>query len=47
MGRVVAILSGLLTRQAPAVLAVYRAWGYRLVGRVVIGEWTTLTLRRS
>lgn len=43
----VAILSGLLTRQAPAVLAVYRAWGYRLVGRVVIGEWSTLTLRRS
>jgi ribosomal protein L11 methyltransferase len=41
----VAILSGILARQAPAVLAVYRAWGYvRLPGPA--GEWTTLTLRR-
>lgn len=43
----VAILSGLLTRQAPSVLAVYRGWGYRPIDRVVIGEWTTLALRRG
>ncbi|MER2507917.1 50S ribosomal protein L11 methyltransferase [Amaricoccus sp.] len=43
----VAILSGLLTRQAPAVLAVYRGWGYARIDRVPIGEWTTLVLRRN
>lgn len=43
----VAILAGLLTRQAPGVLAVYEGWGYRRIDRVVIGEWTTLVLRRS
>lgn len=43
----VAILSGLLTRQAPSVLAVYEGWGYRRIDRVVIGEWTTLILRRG
>lgn len=42
-----AILSGLLTRQAPGVEAVYRAWGFRREARLVIGEWTTLTLRRE
>lgn len=42
-----AILSGLLTRQAPSVLAVYRGWGYRRRDRVVIGEWTTLVLQRD
>ncbi len=41
-----AILSGILTRQAPGVLAVFRGWGYRPVGGVRIGEWTTLMLRR-
>jgi ribosomal protein L11 methyltransferase len=43
-GRVV--LSGVLTRQAPGVEAVYRAWGFRRVGLLRIGEWTTLTLAR-
>ncbi|TPE53777.1 50S ribosomal protein L11 methyltransferase [Amaricoccus solimangrovi] len=43
----VAILSGLLTRQAPGVRAVYEGWGYRRIDRVVIGEWTTLVLRRG
>lgn len=43
----VAILSGLLTRQAPGVLAVYEGWGYRRIDRVPIGEWTTLVLRRG
>ncbi len=43
----VAILSGLLTRQAPGVLAVYRGWGYARIDRVPIGEWTTLVLRRD
>jgi ribosomal protein L11 methyltransferase len=43
----VAILSGLLTRQAPAVEARYRAWGFRRRDRVVIGEWTTLALTRG
>lgn len=43
----VAILSGILARQAPGVLAVYRAWGYRPRGTVAIGEWRTLVLGRS
>jgi ribosomal protein L11 methyltransferase len=41
----VAILSGLLTRQAPGVIAVYAGRGYRLIDRVVIDGWATLTLR--
>lgn len=43
----VAILSGLLTRQAAGVLAVYSGWGYRPIDRIAIGDWTTLVLRRS
>ncbi len=43
----IAILSGLLARQAPAVLAAYAGWGYRRLDRVTLGEWTTLTLRRG
>jgi len=43
----VAILSGILARQAPGVLAVYRAWGYRARDAVAIGEWRTLMLWRS
>lgn len=43
----VAILSGLLTRQAPAVLAVYAGWGYRRHDQVRIGDWTTLALMRD
>jgi ribosomal protein L11 methyltransferase len=41
----VAILSGLLSRQARGVIAVYRAWDYVPVGTVAIGDWTTLVLR--
>lgn len=40
------ILSGLLTKQAPGVLATYLGHGFALERRVVLGEWTTLTLRR-
>lgn len=43
----VAILSGLLTRQAPGVTAVYRGWGYALIDAVERESWTTLVLRRS
>lgn len=43
----VAILSGLLTRQAAGVLATYRGWGYRRIDRVALGDWTTLTLCRG
>ncbi len=42
----VAILSGLLARQAPGVTAVYAGWGYRRIDRVRIGDWMTLVLRR-
>ena len=42
----VAILSGILARQAPGVVAVYRAWGYLPETPVRIGEWVTLVLRR-
>jgi ribosomal protein L11 methyltransferase len=41
------ILSGLLTRHAPAVLAAYRSRGFVLADRVRLGDWTTLTLRRG
>ena len=41
-----AILSGILARQAPGVVAVFRGWGYRPQRSVRIGEWTTLILRR-
>jgi len=40
----VAILSGILTRQAASVGAVYRGWGYRPRGAVALGEWRTLVL---
>jgi ribosomal protein L11 methyltransferase len=43
----VAVLSGLLARQAPGVRAVYAGWGYRRLDEVRIGDWTTLALRRS
>ena len=42
----VAILSGLLSWQAPGVEAVYAGWGMRRVRKLTLGEWTTLTLRR-
>lgn len=40
------ILSGLLNSQAPSVLKVYEGYGFRRASSRVIGEWTTLTLRR-
>jgi ribosomal protein L11 methyltransferase len=40
------ILSGILNEQADAVVAAYEAAGMTLEDRRVIGEWTTLTLRR-
>lgn len=43
----VAILSGILARQAKGVTAVYRSWGYGLQETVRIEDWTTLVLRRS
>ena len=42
----IAILSGILGRQARGVTAVFRGWGYRLRDRVVIGEWVTLVLEQ-
>jgi ribosomal protein L11 methyltransferase len=40
-----AVLSGLLDRQAPAVLAAHRRLGLRLASRIDDGPWTTLVLR--
>lgn len=42
-----AILSGLLTTQAPDVLAAYVTAGFAEVEREEIGDWTTLVLRRA
>ncbi len=42
-----AILSGLLTRQADEVVAVYARNGINEVSREVIGDWVTLTLRKA
>lgn len=41
-----AILSGLLTPQAAGVISVYRGHGLNAVNRVVLGEWTSLLMRR-
>lgn len=41
-----AVLSGLLHRQVPGVLAVYHGYGFREMTRVREGEWSTLLLRR-
>lgn len=43
----VAILSGLLARQAPGVARVYAGWGYRSRDAVALAGWTTLVLERS
>lgn len=43
----VLILSGILNRQALGVEAVYKGWGFHRRDRLVIGEWTTLTLERG
>ncbi|MEM6944447.1 MAG: 50S ribosomal protein L11 methyltransferase [Pseudomonadota bacterium] len=42
-----AILSGLLTTQAPGVLAVYWGHGLRPIARYRIGEWTSLMLEKT
>ena len=41
-----AVLSGLLARQAPLVLAAHRARGLRLSRRIAIAGWVTLVLKR-
>lgn len=41
------ILSGILTRQADEVIAVYETNGVNLVRCDTIGEWVTLTLRKA
>ncbi|WOI55829.1 50S ribosomal protein L11 methyltransferase [Palleronia sp. LCG004] len=41
-----AILSGILNPQADEVVSVYERNGFSLVDRLVIGDWTTLTLRK-
>jgi ribosomal protein L11 methyltransferase len=41
------ILSGLLDAQARQVEARYRALGFRLDSRILLGGWTTLLLRRG
>ncbi len=43
----VAVLSGLLQRQEPIVLAPHRAQRVRLVRRIVIDGWSTLVLRKG
>lgn len=40
------ILAGLLTAQSKSVAAVYRGHGLHIVDRVVLDEWTCLTLAR-
>ena len=42
-----AILSGILTEQADQVTSCYANAGFALVQREDIGEWSTLTLRKS
>ena len=42
-----AILSGILTRQADEVVEVYARNGINLAHREEIGDWVTLTLRKS
>lgn len=41
-----AILSGLLTDQADAILGAYRSEGFAAVSREDLGEWSALVLRR-
>lgn len=42
-----AILSGILNDQAAEVIATYEGFGYSLLQRDEIVEWTTLTLRKT
>lgn len=39
------VLAGLLTTQAEAVARAYRRQGFRVAGRMVLGDWTILRLR--
>jgi len=39
------ILSGILTRQAMSVEAVYRGWGFARQRRLELGSWSTLVLK--
>ncbi len=41
------VLSGLLHRQAPGVERVFAGWGMIAEERIRLGEWTTLSLRRT
>ena len=43
----VCILSGLLAAQAPQVEAQYRAHGFKLDSRILIGGWATLVMIRA
>jgi ribosomal protein L11 methyltransferase len=43
----VCVLSGILEPQARQVEARFRALGFRLDSRILIGGWTTLLLRRG
>ena len=43
----VAVLSGLLSRQQGGVLAAYRAQGFRLLWRTILGAWATLVLAKG
>ena len=43
----VLILSGILNRQAKGVEVTYEGFGFQVIERRVIGDWTTLTLRRA
>ncbi len=41
-----AVLSGILNRQAAWVEGAYLSWGFTRHRRIVLGEWTTLVMRR-
>ncbi len=43
----VLILSGILNRQAQSVVNTYEGFGFNVVERRIIGDWTTLTLRKA
>lgn len=43
----VLVLAGLLTRQAPGVVAVYRGFRFRRLRRIGLGAWSTVVLRRE
>lgn len=43
----VIVLSGLLKRQAEEVITAYQTVGLGLVDRIIIGEWTTLIMRKA